>query len=214
MNAWPFVDGSALLPCPPLFTMPTRTVGVLGMQGAFQKHIDAVRACGHEAFWVREPTGLERIDALILPGGESTTVGKLLNRWGLADPLRRLAGEGLPLFGTCAGMIVMARALSRETRQPRLAVMDVVVERNAYGRQVDSFEADLSVPCLGAEPFRGVFIRAPRVVAAGPGVDVLARLDGDIVFVRQNNLLAAAFHPELTDDLRVHRYFLDLVAAC
>ena len=191
--------------------MSKRTVGVLGMQGAFQKHLDAIRACGHEALWVRDRDEVEQVEALILPGGESTTVGKLLDRWGLIEPVCRRAGEGMPLFGTCAGMIVMARTLEAETGQPRLRLMDLVVRRNAYGRQVDSFETDLSLPCLGEEPFRGVFIRAPMVTEVGEGVAVLGRHEDGIIFARQGNLLTAAFHPELTDDLRVHRYFLRMI---
>ena len=189
----------------------TKTIGVLGMQGAFQKHIDAIHACDHEAFWIREVFELERVDGLILPGGESTTVGKLLDRWGLVEPVRRRVAEGMPLFGTCAGMIVMAKALDDETHQPRLHLMDIVVRRNAYGRQVDSFESDLTIPSIGSRPFRGVFIRAPLVSAVGDGVEVLSRYGSDAVFVRQGHLLAAAFHPELTDDLRVHQYFLQMV---
>jgi len=191
--------------------MRKKTIGVLGMQGAFQKHIDAIRACGHEAFWLREEDELRRVDGMILPGGESTTVGKLLDRWGLMQPVRERARAGMPLFGTCAGMIVMARSLEDETGQPRLALMDIVVRRNAYGRQVDSFETDLDLPCLGVEPFHGVFIRAPMVTDVGDGVEVLGRHEGETVFVRQGNLLAGAFHPELTEDPRVHRYFLQMI---
>lgn len=188
-------------------------VGVLALQGDFHEHAHLLRRLGAEAKEVRLPQHLAGLDGLILPGGESTTLGKLAVTYQLLEPLRELAGAGLPLWGTCAGLILLARDVGRQ--QPRVGALDVQVKRNAFGRQVDSFEADLAVPALAepGRPFRAVFIRAPLITHVGPGVDVLACLDGrdDIVAVQQGQLLGTAFHPELTDDDRFHRYFLSLV---
>jgi len=181
-------------------------VGVLALQGAFIEHIKTLRALGANAVEVRLPEQLDGLDALIIPGGESTTIGKLAVTYKLLEPLRRFAATQ-PVWGTCAGMIMLAKDIGRD--QPLIGVMDIQVNRNAFGRQVDSFETDLSVPELGADPFRAVFIRAPLVTGVGDGVQVLARLDeGGIVAVRQGFWLATAFHPELTPDDRFHRYFL------
>ncbi len=188
-------------------------IGVLALQGDFREHIHILQQLGAEAIEIRLPQHLVDLDGLILPGGESTTVGKLAAEYRLLDPLRALAAHGLPMWGTCAGLILLASDVGHE--QPLIGALDVRVERNAFGRQVASFEADLSVPLL-AEPersFRAVFIRAPLVTNVGPGVEVLARL-GDteqIVAVREGRLMGTAFHPELTNDTRFHRYFLDLV---
>jgi 5'-phosphate synthase pdxT subunit len=190
-------------------------IGVLALQGAFVEHIKKLRALGVEAVEVRLPEDLEGLDGLIIPGGESTTIGRLATLYGLMEPLRRFAAER-PVWGTCAGMIFMARDIGRD--QPRLAVMDIEVERNAFGRQVDSFETELEVPALADGQGRGfpaVFIRAPRLVRADEeaGVEVLARLaDGTAVAARQGRWLVTSFHPELSDDDRFHRYFLSLVA--
>jgi pyridoxal 5'-phosphate synthase pdxT subunit len=193
-------------------------VGVLALQGAFIEHVKMLRALGATAVEVRLPEHLEGLDGLIIPGGESTTIGKLAELYGLMQPLRQFAQEK-PVWGTCAGMIFLARDIGRD--QPLLGVMDIVVERNAFGRQIDSFEADLSVPSLqpfspnGDEPFPAVFIRAPKLVSADEekGARVLARLaDGTAVAAQQGHWLATSFHPELTDDLRFHRYFLSLLA--
>jgi len=192
-------------------------IGVLALQGAFIEHEKMLRRLGVEAVEVRLPQHLAGLDGLILPGGESTTVGKLAVEYGLLEPLRDLAANGLPMWGTCAGLILLARDVGRE--QPLIGVLAVTVRRNAFGRQVDSFEADLTVPALAdpEPPFRAVFIRAPLITRAEPRVEVLARLDnvegrnGEIVAVRQGHLLATAFHPELTDDDRFHRYFLTFV---
>lgn len=186
------------------------TVGVLALQGAFIEHIQSLRRLGVEAVEVRLPEQLDDLGALIIPGGESTTIGKLAATYGLLEPLRQFAADK-PVWGTCAGMIMLARDIGRD--QPILGVMDIAVNRNAFGRQVDSFEADLSIAAIGPEPFHAVFIRAPIVSRVADGVEVLARLDGGpIVAVRQGNALATAFHPELTPDYRLHHYFLTDVA--
>jgi pyridoxal 5'-phosphate synthase pdxT subunit len=175
-------------------------VGVLALQGNFREHIATLAGLGVEAIEVRKPQHLEGLDGLIVPGGESTAIGRLIGLYGLEEPLRRFPGA---MFGTCAGMILMSR-------DGLLGQVDVGVDRNAYGRQVASFEADLELE--GDErPLRGVFIRAPRVKEVGDGVEVLAELDGDPVLLRQGRFLVASFHPELTGDTRVHERFLDLV---
>jgi len=186
--------------------------GVLAIQGAFVEHEKALARVGVEPVEVRLPEHLEGLDGLIIPGGESTTIGQVAERWGLLDPIRAFARSGYPLWGTCAGMILMAKeVVDAIPGQPLLQVMDVTVRRNVFGRQVDSFETDLEIPALGDPPFPGVFIRAPLIEAVGKGVDILARLeDGTVVAARQRNLLVTAFHPELTEDDRFHRYFVDI----
>lgn len=184
-------------------------MGVLALQGDFREHAAALVRLGAEPVLVRAPGDLEGLAALVVPGGESTTIGSLAERYGLLEPLRRAVAGGLPTLGTCAGMIFLAGGTTGRREQPQLGVLDAVVDRNAFGRQVDSFEADLEVRGM-AGTVHGVFIRAPRVHGAGPGVEVLASLDGHPVMVRQGNLLATAFHPELTADLRVHRLLLEM----
>jgi 5'-phosphate synthase pdxT subunit len=189
--------------------MTTMRVGVLALQGAFREHIEMLRRLGHEAVEVRLPEHLEGLDALILPGGESTTMGKLLDTFKLREPLRDFVRAGRPTWGTCAGLILLAHDAGRT--QPLLDLMDLRVTRNAFGRQVESFETDLDIPALGAPPFPAVFIRAPVIESVGDEVEVLASLpDGRIVAARQGNLLGTAFHPELTGDPRLHAYFLSL----
>ncbi|MDI6710807.1 MAG: pyridoxal 5'-phosphate synthase glutaminase subunit PdxT [Bacillota bacterium] len=193
-------------------------VGILALQGAFIEHARAIRELGCEAVEIRKPGRLDECRALIIPGGESTTIGKLMKEYGLLDPVREKGEAGWPIFGTCAGMVLLAKEIEDAQEidgvpQPRLGLMNITVRRNAFGRQVDSFETDLRVAALGPEPVRAVFIRAPYVTAVGPGTEVLASFDGKIVLVRQGRLLAAAFHPELTPDRRLHRYFLDLAAS-
>lgn len=186
-------------------------VGVLALQGAFIEHEHMLESLGAKAVEVRLPEQLEMLDALIIPGGESTTIGKLAVTFGLVEPLRKFAKEK-PVWGTCAGMIFLAKDIGRD--QPILGVMDIQVNRNAFGRQVDSFETDLSIKGMGDESFHAVFIRAPLVTGVNEkaGVEILSRLDdGGIVAVRQNHLLATAFHPELTGDSRMHQLFLDMV---
>jgi 5'-phosphate synthase pdxT subunit len=180
-------------------------IGVLALQGAFAEHVAILRAIGVEAIEVRLPAQLEEVDGLILPGGESTTMRHLIDRWDLRRPILDLAARGAPLFGTCAGMIVLAREIAGG-EEPVLPLLDVTVERNAFGRQLDSFEMELAVPLLGDTPVHAVFIRAPVIARAGMDVDVLARLgDGRIVAVRQRNVLATSFHPELSGETRFHR---------
>jgi 5'-phosphate synthase pdxT subunit len=180
-------------------------IGVLALQGAFREHLQTLDAIGVEGVPVRLPEDFDGVSGLILPGGESTTMRHLIQRWDLAGPIRDLAASGAPLFGTCAGMIVLAMEIGNG-EPPILPLLDVVVERNAFGRQLDSFETELSVPLLGAQPVHAVFIRAPVIAHAGPGVDVLARLeDGRIVAVRERNIVATSFHPELAGETRFHR---------
>jgi 5'-phosphate synthase pdxT subunit len=185
-------------------------VGVLALQGAFREHIDALRKLGVETVEVRLPEQLEGLDGLIIPGGESTAIGKLAVKYGLQDAIRRYVKGGHAVYGTCAGMIMLSKDVGRD--QPLLSLMDIKVERNAFGRQLDSFETDLEIPALGDKPFPGVFIRAPRIESVGDDVEVLAKLEnGTPVAAREGNMIVTAFHPELTDDLRWHRYFLSLI---
>ena len=185
-------------------------IGVLALQGAVVEHIQMLAALGAEAIPVRLPSEFDGLDALIIPGGESTTISKLLTDYGLMEPIRQLAKKGFPIFGTCAGLILLAKKVPDLETEP-IGVMDIEVERNAFGRQVDSFEADLKIPALDNGSFRGVFIRAPIIGKTQRGVEVLCQLNGKPVAVRQGKLLACAFHPELTHDLRLHKYFLDIV---
>jgi 5'-phosphate synthase pdxT subunit len=180
-------------------------IGVLALQGDFAEHLAVLRRLGVEGAEVRLPRDLEGLSALILPGGESTTMRKLIDRWELRAPILDLARGGAPLFGTCAGMILLAREIS-DGDEPVLPLLDVAVKRNAFGRQLESFEAEVRVPILGDRPVHGVFIRAPIIDRVGPDVDVLARLDdGRVVAVRQHNVMAVAFHPELAGETRFHR---------
>lgn len=193
-------------------------IGVLALQGAFLEHANMLRKLGAVPVEVRLPEDLEGLDGLIIPGGESTTIGKLATQFGLLEPLRAFIRQGKAVWGTCAGMIFLAKDVGGtgsggHVVPTRIPVMDIVVNRNAFGRQVDSFEADLR-PSFAPDdaPFRAVFIRAPSIRASGSNVEILARLeDGTAVAARQDNLLVTAFHPELTDDLRFHRYFLAMV---
>ena len=187
----------------------TARAGVLGLQGDFAEHLATLERLGVEAIDVRRPDQLDEIDALIIPGGESTTIGKLAQQYGIIEKLRDRAAEGMPVWGTCAGAIFIAKDVPGHPH-PLASLMDITVERNAFGRQVDSFEADLDVPVLGADPFHAVFIRAPVITRVGPGVEVLARTGGSVVAARQGRLLATSFHPELTHDERFHRFFLSL----
>ena len=190
-------------------------IGILALQGAFIEHEQMLRRLGAEGKQVRLPEELDGLDGLIIPGGESTTIGKLATHYGLVQPLKDFARSGRPLWGICAGLIFMARDIGNMD-QPLLGVMDITVRRNAFGRQVDSFEAQLDVPALrngtgNSDPFHAVFIRGPVIQSVQPGVEVIARLDdGRIVAARQNRMLVTAFHPELTNDERFHRYFLEL----
>ena len=192
-------------------------IGVLGLQGDVREHLAALREQGAVAVVVRRPQELADVDGLVLPGGESTTMVKLAARFGLMEPLRAAVHAGLPAYGSCAGMILLAdRILDAPPDQETVGGMDVTVRRNAFGRQVDSFESDLAFEGLAGGPVHAVFIRAPWVEEAGPGVEILGRVvggpaDGRIVAVRQANLVATSFHPELTGDRRVHALFVDIV---
>ena len=188
-----------------------KKIGVLALQGAFAEHIALLLRLDAEAFSIRLPRELEGLDGLVIPGGESTTISKLMGEYDFMTPLSRLCSEGFPIMGTCAGMILLSKKMVDLGVEP-LGAMDIEVRRNAFGRQVDSFEADLEIPAIGEPRFHGVFIRAPFIQRAGDGVAVLARLpDGSAVAARQGYMLALAFHPELTDDLRLHSYFLSMV---
>lgn len=201
-------------------------IGVLALQGAFIEHIQVLRELGADAREVRLPEDLQGLDGLIMPGGESTAIGKLMVNWGLVEPVKQMATTGKPVWGTCAGMILLAKDIGG-LDQPLIGLMDIKVRRNAFGSQLDSFETDLNIPALGEEPFPAVFIRAPYIEKVGTGAQELAHLDSvhqtannarqngqgqDIVVAaRQGNLLATAFHPELTNDHRFHQMFLDMV---
>ncbi len=186
-------------------------IGVLALQGDFAEHIAVLRRLGVDAVEVRLPQQLDELDGLIIPGGESTTLSRLMNVYHLREPLSHMAEQGKPMWGTCAGMIMMAHEITERDPVP-LQIMDIGVQRNAFGRQIDSFEQDLEIDGLYALPFHAVFIRAPVIIRVGEGVWVLATLpDGRPVAVQQDKLLATSFHPELTDDDRFHQHFLNLV---
>jgi 5'-phosphate synthase pdxT subunit len=193
--------------------------GVLAIQGDFEAHAKVLEALGAQAREVRTPEDLDGIDALVIPGGESTTMSKLAVEFGLLEPIRKRIAEGMPAYGSCAGMIMLAtEVLDGRADQQTFGGIDMTVRRNAFGRQVDSFEGSVSLDGVAGEPFHAVFIRAPWVERAGPAVSVIARIDsgpaaGRIVAVRQRHLLATAFHPELTGDLRVHRLFVEMTRA-
>jgi 5'-phosphate synthase pdxT subunit len=187
-------------------------IGVLGLQGAFIEHIAMLNSLGVETVDVRLPDELDDLGGLIIPGGESTTISKLMREFKFTDKLKSMGDSGFPIFGTCAGMIMLASSITDNSIEP-LGLMNMTVNRNAFGRQVDSFEADIPISVLGERPFPCVFIRAPIVEEVGEGVEVLARFKNDtIVAVKQGRLLAIAFHPELTADTRFHHYFLDIAA--
>lgn len=184
-------------------------VGVLALQGDVREHVGALDRLGVDSRRLKRPEDLAGIDAVVLPGGESTTIGRLAERTGILAPLRELVGGGVPTLGTCAGLILASRAVTEGT-QPLLGILDVVVARNAFGRQNESFETDLPVTGLD-RPFPAVFIRAPWVAEVGGGVEVLATVEGHPVMVRQGTVLGLSFHPELTDDLRIHTMLIDLL---
>ncbi len=190
-------------------------IAVVAVQGDFAKHIEMLNTLGADAYGARLPGDVARADGLVLPGGESTAIGRLLTRYGVDTAIKAAHAAGKPIYGTCAGLILLAKTVTAETGerggQPTLGLLDVVVARNAFGRQVDSFEVPLDIPALGPEPLGAVFIRAPYVMEAGPEVEVLARHDGKIVFVRAGTILGSAFHPELTGDDRVHKLFLSML---
>jgi 5'-phosphate synthase pdxT subunit len=193
--------------------MKKPTIGVLALQGAVREHLKMLEIIGARGIGVKYPAELQLCRGLIIPGGESTTIGRLMSACGFIDEIRVLSRQGIPLYGTCAGLIVMAQRIT-EGDQPLLGLMDITARRNAFGRQVDSFETDLHIEDIPdpSRPFRAVFIRAPWIDEIGPEVEVLGEHGGKVVMARQNGMLVSAFHPELTGDDRVHRYFLSMVA--
>lgn len=191
--------------------MDDLAIGVLTLQGGFDKHMEALKKLGVNPVKVREARELDAIDGLIIPGGESTTIIRLLKNFGIYDRLREKIENGLPVFGTCAGMILLSKGIDSHPGQETLDLMDFRVSRNDYGRQIDSFDATLKIEGLGDEPVPAVFIRAPRITEIGSSLEVLSLYDGSPVLVRQGTMLAASFHPELTEDLRVHNLFLSMI---
>lgn len=184
-------------------------IGVLALQGAVAEHLKSLQLAGAEAISIKRIEQLEEIDGLVIPGGESTTIGKLMRKYGFIEAIQQFSQQGKPLFGTCAGLIVLSERIAGQD-QPHLSLMDMTVSRNAFGRQRESFETDLDVVGID-EPIRAVFIRAPLIQEVGEGVEVLSTYHDEIVTARQGHLLACSFHPELTDDYRLHQYFADMV---
>lgn len=184
-------------------------IGVLGLQGAVREHVRSIEACGAEALVVKKVEQLQEVDGLIIPGGESTTMRRLMDKYGFMEPLEQFAAQGKPMFGTCAGLIILAKRIVGYEK-PHLGLMDVTVERNSFGRQRESFEAELSIAGI-ADDFVGVFIRAPHIVEVGEDVEILAKHEDRIVAARQGQFLGCSFHPELTDDHRVTQYFVNMV---
>ncbi|MFS0877411.1 pyridoxal 5'-phosphate synthase glutaminase subunit PdxT [Solibacillus isronensis] len=184
-------------------------IGVLALQGAIKEHIQQIELLGHEAVTVKTSDNLCGIDGLILPGGESTTIGKMLERNDMVEPIKAMAQQGTPMFGTCAGLILLAKKI-KDFKTPHLGLMDVEVERNSFGRQVDSFEVPLSIPSIGDE-LTAVFIRAPHIVSIGEHVEILATYEERIVLARDGQFLGCSFHPELTDDVRILEFFIGMV---
>lgn len=201
--------------------MKALTIGVLGQQGDVEEHISATNLALRqmdlkgEVIWAKTMKDIERVDGLIIPGGESTVVGRLADYNGTLQEIKNRISKGMPVLGTCTGLIMLAKEVHdrfvSDVKQPILGIMDVIVERNAFGRQIDSFEADLEIPAIGKEKFKGVFIRAPVIQKAGSGVKVLCKLNEIVVAAQQNNIIGVSFHPELTNDTRVHRFFLENV---
>lgn len=199
------------------------TVGVLALQGAIREHIQMINRCNANGIAIKRPSELSQINALIIPGGESTTIGKLIIKYGFDEAICELFEKGVPIYGTCAGLILLAKSVvngpessngaskeQEELKPPPLGLIDIKVRRNAFGRQRESFEADLDISKISPPAFRGIFIRAPWIESVGPGVEVLSKFEDRIVMARQGRLLVTAFHPELTDDPRIHRYFIDI----
>lgn len=184
-------------------------IGVLSLQGAVAEHIRSVERAGAEGIAVKKIEQLDELSGLIIPGGESTTIGKLMRKYDFIEAIRQFSNQGKPVFGTCAGLIVLAKTIQGQ-EEAHLELMDITVSRNAFGRQRESFETDLNIKGI-EEPVRAVFIRAPLIQSVGMGVDVLSEYNGEIVAARQGHLLASSFHPELTDDYRLHQYFVDMV---
>lgn len=182
-------------------------IGILDLQGDVKEHYQAIKKCGAESYLIKYKEDLKKIDGLIIPGGESTTIGKLLLKYGLVEEIKK---SSLPIFGTCAGVVLMAKKI-KDSEQVRLSLMDIEVERNVFGRQKFSFEEVIKIEKLGINNYRGIFIRSPIIKEVGEKVEVLAKLGDKIVFVKEGNRVACSFHPELTDDIRIHQYFLNIV---
>ena len=187
-----------------------KNIGVLALQGAFIEHVNIINALGHEALEIRKAEQLDDIDGIILPGGESTTMGKLLNDFNLLQPLKDKITAGLPVWGTCAGMILLAKEIADQDTS-YLGTMDIMVKRNAYGRQSGSFDTHHVIPSISKEAIPLVFIRAPYIESAGPNVQILCKIDNHIVAAKQDNIFVTSFHPELTDDFAVHEYFINMI---
>ncbi|RAP17531.1 hypothetical protein C2W59_02390 [Bacillus pumilus] len=185
------------------------TIGVLGLQGAVREHIQSIEACAAEGKIIKRAEEIASVDGLIIPGGESTTMRRLMDTYQFIEPIKAFAAEGKPIFGTCAGLIMLAKHIE-DRDDAHLGLLNVSVARNSFGRQVDSFEADLEVKGLDA-PFTGVFIRAPHIISADESVDIMAEYDGRIVMAKENNILGCSFHPELTDDHRLTQLFVEMV---
>ncbi|MFW6238211.1 MAG: pyridoxal 5'-phosphate synthase glutaminase subunit PdxT [Halanaerobiales bacterium] len=190
--------------------MAGKKIGILALQGAVKEHVNILNQLNCSPVKVKNKNDFKDLDGLIIPGGESTTIGKLLLEYDLFAIIKKKTRKGMGVFGTCAGLILVANKI-QETNQPTLGLMDIEVKRNAFGRQINSFEKELEIPVLGPPPYPGVFIRAPLIQKTGKNVDILAIIDNKIVMARENNILVSAFHPELTDDPRMHKYFLDLI---
>jgi 5'-phosphate synthase pdxT subunit len=191
-----------------------KQIGILALQGDIDKHAQSIEKAGARSLPVRNEKQLRQIDGLIIPGGESTTIGKLLERFSLLEPLRKKITEGLPVFGTCAGTILLAKTIIHKTNksdQPRIGTMDITVSRNAYGPQIESFETDITFSFSGKPVIRAVFIRSPIIMRIGRQVTILGVFEDKPVLIRQAHMLAATFHPELTDDTRIHAYFLEMI---
>jgi len=202
----------------------TLNIGVLALQGAVREHIYMIKCCDANGIAIKRPEELTKVDALIIPGGESTTIGKLLVKYDFIEPIRQLFAQGTPIYGTCAGLILLAsritgslenesdnKNISKLVKPPLLGLMDIEVRRNAFGRQSESFEADLDISGIDGDPFRAVFIRAPWIESVGSKIKVMAEFDGKVVMAREGKLLVTAFHPELTNDPRIHAYFINMI---
>ncbi len=187
-----------------------KKIGVLALQGAVSEHIEILERCGVTPIEIKKTVQIADIDGLIIPGGESSTIGNLMNEYSFFEKIREFAYKGKPIYGTCAGLILMSKNIIGENRKT-ISIMDIEVRRNAFGRQIDSMEIDIEIPKLGNKKFPAVFIRAPIIEKVGKQVEILAEIDDRIVMAQQENLLVSAFHPELSNDDRIHRYFLNLV---
>ncbi|MBI4743768.1 MAG: pyridoxal 5'-phosphate synthase glutaminase subunit PdxT [Actinobacteria bacterium] len=190
--------------------MSTKKIGVLDLQGAVREHIKMINELSAQGIPIKNPNELSGVQALIIPGGESTAIGKLMVKYNFVEPVKEMASKGFPIYGTCAGLILLAKRIVGNS-QPLLELMDIEVKRNAFGRQKESFETELDIYALGEEKYPGVFIRAPWIESVGENVEVLAVYNKKTVMAREKNFLVTAFHPELTNDFRIHKYFIDMI---